>query len=206
MRFLKVIGIYFYSVALILIGLGLIIFAIIFSVKNTPIQPLDIIDFIGYIQSSASTRIIIAISGALLILISSWLAELILGRFQLEKTIAFPTTSGEVTIALSAVEDLIKRLVVFVPGIKELRPDVIASKKGIVVDLRVVLKSEAVIPDLTKQLQEITRAKIQEVLGIEEPIIIKIHVVKIIEQEGKSRKDIEKDDEPTIPFGGYGRI
>lgn len=206
MRFLKVVGIYFYSVALILIGLGLIIFSIIFTVKNTPIQPQDIIDFIGYIQNSASTRIVIAISGALLILISSWLAELILGRFQLEKTIAFPTTSGEVTIALSAVEDLIKRLTVFVPGIKELRPDVIASKKGIIVDLRVVLKSEAVIPELTKQLQEITRAKIQEVLGIEEPIIIKIHVVKIIEQEGKSRKDIEKDNAPAIPFGGYGRI
>ena len=206
MKFLKVLGIYFYSAVLILIGLGLIIFSIIFSVKSTPIQPQDIIDFIGYIQSSASARIVIGLSGAILILISSWLAELILGRFQREKTIAFPTASGEVTIALSAVEDLIKRLVVLIPGIKELRPDVIASKKGIIVDLRVVLRSEANIPELTRQLQDITRAKIQEVLGIEEQIIIKIHVVKIIEQEDKKKKNIDKDDEPAIPFSGYGRI
>jgi len=205
-KFLKVLGIYFYSAVLILIGLGLIIFSIIFTVKNTPIQPQDIIDFIGYIQNSASTRVAIGLSGALLILISSWLAELILGRFQREKTIAFPTASGEVTIALTAVEDLIKRLAILIPGIKELRPDVIASKKGIIVDLRVVLKSEANIPDLTRQLQDVTRAKIQEVLGIEEQIIIKIHVVKIIEQEEKKKKDIDKDDEPAIPFSGYGRI
>ncbi|MDP2753503.1 MAG: alkaline shock response membrane anchor protein AmaP, partial [Nitrospirota bacterium] len=185
MRFLKTLGVYFYSAALILIGLGLIIFSIIFSVKNTPIQPQDIIDFTGYIQNSASTRIAIGLSGALLILISSWLAEIILGRFQREKTIAFPTASGEVTIALTAVEGLIKRLAALIPGIKELRPDVIASKKGIIADLKVVLKSEANIPELTKQLQEITRAKIQEVLGIEEQIIIKIHVIKIMEQEEK---------------------
>ncbi len=206
MRFLKVLGIYFYSAFLTLIGLGLIIFSVIFSFKDTPIQSQSVIDFITYIQNSASTKIAIGLSGALLILISSWLAELILGRFQREKTIAFPTPSGEVTIALTAVEDLIKRLSVFVPGIKELRPDVIASKKGIIVDLRVVLKSEANIPELTERLQEITRARIQEVLGIEEQIIIKIHVVKIIEQEEKKRKDSEKDEEPTIPFGGYGRI
>lgn len=206
MRFLKVLGIYFYSAVLILIGLGLMVFSIIFSVKDTPIHPQDIIDFITYMQNSTSTKIAIGLSGALLILISSWLAELILGRFQREKTIAFPTPSGEVTIALTAVEDLIKRLTVFIPGIKELRPDVIASKKGIIVDLRVVLKSETNIPELTERLQAITRAKIQEVLGIEDQIIIKIHVVKIIEQEEKKRKDTEKDDEPTIPFSGYGRI
>lgn len=207
MRFLKVLGIYFYSAVLILIGVFLILFSILFSLKNNPIQLQDITGLITYIQNSASTKIAIGLAGALMILISSWLAELILGRFQREKTIAFPTPSGEVTIALSAVEDLIKRLIVFIPGIKELRPDVIANKKGIIVDLRVVLRSETNIPDLTERLQEITRAKIQEVLGIEEQIVIKIHVVKIIEQDEKEkkRKDFEKE-EPTIPFGGYGRV
>ncbi len=43
------------------------------------------------------------------------------------------------TIALSAIEDLIKRLAGIIPEIKELRPDVIATKKGIIVDIRVVL-------------------------------------------------------------------
>lgn len=208
MRFLKTLGIYFYSVILILIGLKLIAIAVIFSLKTNPIQPQDISNVFNYLQNSQTTRIVLGLSGFLLILISSWFAELILGRFQREKTIAFPTASGEVTIALSAVEDLIKRLAGEIPGIRELRPDVIAGKKGLVVDLRVILKSEANIPELTERLQEITRSKIQEVLGIEEQIIIKIHVLKIISLEEKDRKkrDSEKNTEPTIPFGGYGRV
>lgn len=205
MRFLKVFGIYFYSVILILIGLILITFSVVFSLKNNPIQTQEITNLITYVQNSSYARIVIGLSGVLLILISSWFAEVILGRFQREKTIAFPTSSGEVTIALSAVEDVVKRLTTYIPGIRELRPDVIATKKGIVVDLRVILKSEANIPELTERLQEITRSKIQEVLGIEEQIVIKIHVLKIVQNEEKRRKDLEKE-EPTIPFSGYTRV
>jgi uncharacterized alkaline shock family protein YloU len=157
-----------------------------------------------YVQYNTNSRIIIGLLGLLLILISFSFAQLILGRFQREKTIAFATSSGEVTIALSAVEDLIKRLTGFIPEIRELRPDVIATKKGINVDLRVILKSEANIPEMTARLQEITRAKIQEVLGIEEQINIRIHVAKIISIEEKEKKRRETE-ETNIPFGGYGR-
>lgn len=207
MKFLRVLGVYFYSAMLILIGLALIAISVAFSLKSNPVQLRNIGRAILYLQNIPSVRVIIGLSGVLLILISSWFAELILGRFQREKTIAFPTASGEVTIALSAVEDLIKRLAGLIPQIKELRPDVVASKKGISVDLRVILKSEANIPELTERLQEITRLKIQEVLGIEEQIIIRIHVLKIIPFEEKERKrnEPEKENEPTIPFGGYGR-
>jgi uncharacterized alkaline shock family protein YloU len=169
-----------------------------------PLQNID--ELLTYIMSNLNSRIITGLSGLLLIVISSFFAQLILGRFQREKTIAFTTPSGEVSIALSAVEDLIRRLTGIIPEIKELRPDVIATKKGLIVDLRVVLKSEANIPDLTSRLQEITRSKIQEVLGLEEQIIIKIHVAKIISAEEKERRkrEIEKES-PTIPFSGYTR-
>ncbi|MFA5287364.1 MAG: alkaline shock response membrane anchor protein AmaP, partial [Candidatus Omnitrophota bacterium] len=142
----------------------------------------------------------------LLILISFSFAQLILGRFQREKTIAFSTASGEVTIALSAVEDLIRRLAGIIPEIKELRPDVIATKKGIIADLRVILRREANIPELTSRLQDITRSKIQEVLGVEEQIIVKIHVAKIapMEEKDKRKKNSEKE-EPAVPFSEYGR-
>ena len=200
MRIFTVLGILFYASVIILIGLTLIVFSL------NLLQPQDINNLIVYTQNSPNSKIIVGLSGLLLILISFSFAQLILGRFQREKTIAFTTSSGEVTIALSAVEDLIRRLAGIIPEIKELRPDVIVTKKGIIVDLRVVLKSEANIPELTARLQEITRSKIQEVLGVEEQIIIKIHVIKIISMEEKERKrkEIEKE-EPTIPFSGYGR-
>jgi uncharacterized alkaline shock family protein YloU len=201
MRVFTVLGILFYTAVLVLIGIVLIIFSL------NMLQPQDIASMIGYIEYSVNSRIIIGLSGTLLILISFSFAQLILGRLQREKTIAFTTSSGEVTIALSAVEDLIKRLTGIIPEIRELRPDVIATKKGIVVDLRVILKSEANIPELTARLQEITRTKIQEALGLEEQIIIRIHVTKIVFGEDKDRKKRESEkQEPPIPFGGYGRV
>jgi len=201
MRIFTVLGILFYATVLILIGVILIIFSV------NLLQPQDINNLLVYIQYNVNSRIIVGLTGLLLIIISFSFAQLILGRFQQQRTIAFTTASGEVTIALSAVEDLIKRLVGVIPEIKELRPDVIATKKGIIVDIRVVLKSEANIPDLTSRLQEITRSKIQEILGLEEQIIIKIHVVKIISlhDTDRKRRELEKE-EPTIPFGGYGRV
>ena len=201
MRIFTVLGILFYAAIIILIGVVLIVFSL------NLLQPQDIGNLLIYSQNSPNSRIIVGLSGLLLILISFSFAQLILGRFQREKTIAFTTSSGEVTIALSAVEDLIRKLGTVMPEIKELRPDVIATKKGIIVDLRVVLRSEANIPELTARLQDITRSKIQEVLGVEEQIIIKIHVIKIIsmEEKEKKRKEIEKE-QPTIPFSGYGRV
>ena len=203
MRLFVVLGIFFYATVLILIGVALIVFSL------NLLQSQDIKNVLDYIQNSPNSRIILGLSGLLLILISFSFAQLILGRFQRERTIAFTTSSGEVTIALSAVEDLIKRLGRIIPEIKELRPDVIATKKGIMVDLRVILGSEANIPELTARLQEITRSKIQEVLGIEEQIIIRIHVAKIISAEEKERKrrEHEKEESATIPpFSGYGRV
>lgn len=202
---MRVLTVLFYAGFIIFIGLALIIFTVALSYNL--LQPQDIDNLLVYLQNNFSSRVMIGLFGLLLILISSLFAQLILGRFQLEKTIAFTTSSGEVTIALSAVEDLIRRLAGVIPEIKELRPDVIATKKGINVDLRVVLRSEANIPELTSRLQEITRSKIQEVLGLEEQIIIKIHVTKIISQEEKERKRKEAiKEEPTIPFSGYGRV
>lgn len=202
MRLFTVLGIIFYAAITIAIGIALIAFSL------NLLQPQNINDFISYIHVYPNSKIIVGLLGLLFILISFSFAQLILGRFQREKTIAFTTSSGQVTIALSAVEDLIRRISHLLPEIKELRPDVIATKKGIMVDLRVVLKSESNIPELTARLQDITRTKIQEVLGIEEEIVIKIHVAKIIsaEEKEKKRKETERLEEPTVPFSGYGRV
>jgi uncharacterized alkaline shock family protein YloU len=201
MRIFTVFGIFFYAAAIILAGIILIAFSL------NLLQPQYVSNLFDYIQNSPNSRIAIGLSGFLLILISLSFARLILGRLQREKTIAFDTSSGEVTIALSAVEDLIRRLTGVIPEIKELKPDVIATKKGIMVDLRVILRKEANIPELTSRLQEITKSKIQEVLGIEEQITVKIHVAKIItiDEKDRKRKESEKE-EPAVPFSGYGRV
>ena len=202
MKFFTVLGIIFYAAMIIVIGLALIVFAL------NLLLPADINNLLIFAQSSHNSRVVIGLSGVLLILISFSFAQIILGKFQREKTIAFTTSSGQVTISLSAVEDLIRRLAGIIPEVKELRPNVVVNKKGIIVEMRVVLRSEANIPELTSRLQDITKSKIQEVLGVDEQIIIRIHVAKIAhdEKDVRKKKDFEKEDRSTIPFGGYGRV
>jgi hypothetical protein len=202
MRLFNVLGIVFYASVLILIGIGLIVFAL------NIVPPDYLSSLFAYAQNNLNSRIAVGLSGLLLILISFSFAQLILGRFQQERTIGVPTGSGELTISISVIEDLIKHFVVILPEIQEIRPDVIAAKKRIIVNLRVVLKSEANLLEVTNRLQEITRAKIKEMLeGLDLEIVLKIHIAKIIGREEKERrrKDTDKE-EPTIPFGGYGKF
>jgi len=200
---MRTLGILFYTAVLVLIGAALIVLSFCFSLSSLLPQCLFYINnALAYIQDNAHVRVILALSGSLLILVSISLAQLIMGRFQREKTIAFKTASGEVTIALSAVEDLIKRITALMPEVKELRPDVKANKRGITVELRVVLKSEANIPGLTERLEEMTKGKMQEVLGLEEKIFVNTHIVKIVSQDEKDKKQ----QQPAIPFSGYGRV
>lgn len=207
---MRILGIIFYSSLLIFIGTVMILVAVVFSLKSTPINPDYVLQFISYLQNNITWRAVLGMSGFLIILISFFFAQLIIGRYQREKTIAFSTATGQVTISLSAVEDLIKKLSSYIPEIREMRPDVIATKKGsIIVDLRVILKSEANLPELTSRLQDIIRSKLQEVLGVEGQIIVKIHIAKIIsfDDKDRKRKDLSKDKDETIfPYGGYSRL
>ena len=86
-----------------------------------------------------------------------------------------------------------------------MKSDCIATKKGIDISTKVIFWADANIPEATEKIQGLVKAKIQEMLGIDEPIIIKIHVTKIAtrpEAKPAVKKGKEKDD-VSIPFGGF---
>lgn len=179
--------------------------AIIFCFAFDVVTPFMISDILSGIKQHSNSRIILSLVGTLIVLINYWFMQSVVGKMQREKNIAFHTPSGEVSIALGAVEDLIRRLALKAPEVKNLRPDVVVGKKGIVVNLRVDLRSETNIAELTERLQELVKNKIQDMLrGIDEPILVKIHVAKIITTEEKKKQD-DQPKEPAIPFYGYGR-
>jgi hypothetical protein len=201
MRFFHLLGVWINAAILAFIGSCFIVF----SLDLLPASQIS--SWLAYGQQDPSGRWVVGLSGILLVLVSISFAQLVTGRFQREKTIGVPTSNGELTISLSAIEDLIRHFTVILPEIKEIRPDVIVSRKRIIVNLRVVLRSETNLLDLTNRLQDVTKAKIQEVLeGLDLDIILKIHIAKIIsrEEKEKHRRDSQKE-EPTIPFAGYGK-
>lgn len=199
MRLFTICGLIFNAV--FFMAAAVIIFFFAFDI----VTPSLISNILMEIRQMPNSRLVLSLVGALIVLINYWFMQSVIGKMQREKNIAFPTPSGEVSIALAAVEDLIRRLALKVPEVKSLRPDVVVGKKGIVVNLRVDLRSETNIADLTERLQELVRSRIQDMLrGIDEPILVRIHVAKIISSEDKKKQDSEPK-EPVIPFYGYGR-
>ena len=163
----------------------------------------DLVPRILFVYSDLHMRLITGLSGLALILLSMAASQVISGKIQREKTIAFANPNGQVTITLSAVEDLIKRLANQLSEIKDTKAIVKATKKGIDIRMRIVLCSETNIPEFTAKLQDLIAGKIQEVFGIDEPINVKIHVAKIITHEDKQKKSIEKpQEEIRIPYQG----
>lgn len=203
MRFFSTIGVLFYTLVLSMLG-GLIIGFTLHLVK---------LDQVIFLLTSSYTdinlRIVVGLTGVLLIFISTSFAQLILGRFQKERTIAFSNPSGQVSVSLSAVEDLVQRLTAHLPEVKEVRPDVIVNKKGIHVDLRIVLRSEVNIPDFTLRVQEMIKGRVQDILGVEEDVNVRIHISKIISKKDEKKRDQTEPpselEQPSIPFKGYGR-
>lgn len=193
-------------------ALSILFYTIIFAFLGTlaiafAFHLIDLNDFaqqLAFFYSEPRLRLVTGLSGLIFILLSFAAAQIITGKIQREKTIAFSNPNGQVTITLSAVEDLIKRLAHQLSEIKDAKADVKATKKGIDIRMRVVLRSETNIPDFTARLQDLIAGKIQEVFGIDEPISVKIHVAKIITSDEKSKKKSDKTstEEIQIPYSG----
>ena len=86
-----------------------------------------------------------------------------------------------------------------------MKSDCIATKKGIDISTRVIFWSDANIPEATEKIQGLIRSRIQEMLGIDEPIIVKVHVTKIAarQEPRQSKKEKDKDKEDLrMPFSG----
>lgn len=194
MRFFRGLILFFYTLMFILAGA-------LFIVVAANIIPLGyIVDILGMVYTNTDIRVILGLTGGLLIFISIMVVQITVGIINKEKTIAFENPDGQVTISLSAIEDFIKRAMKQLPEVKESRPSVRAGKKGITIVNKVVLFSDINIPETTEKIQSIVKSRVQDMLGVEESVQIQVNVVKIVHKEDRS-KDQKKDDK-VPPFRG----
>lgn len=191
MRLINGLVLFFYTLIFLMIG-GL------FIVMSLDVIPKEaIFDSITMVYDTTNIRLALGITGLLFIFISIMVVNIAMGKIQREKTIAFENPDGQVTIALSAIEDFIKRAIRQLPEVKELKPNVKAGKKGIMIVNRVTLFSDINIPETTEKIQNIVKTRVQDMLGVEEPINIRVHVVKIVHKEDHSKEPKEAKDKTT---------
>jgi hypothetical protein len=198
MRLFIRLAIFFYVFVILLVGFTAML------VLAHAVDFNQYLDFLKFIYVDGNASMIAGFIIAATLIISLVFARIIYGRQREERLIHFNNPLGKVTISLSALEDLIRRLVIHTPQIKEIRPNIISSKKGLDVEIRLVLRSDTNIPDLTADLQETIKRKIQDVVGAEERVNIRVHVVKISSDSGKDLgRDADDEVVSPLPFRGY---
>lgn len=193
-----------YAITSFLVGLGMI------CIAYSPLNP-NVVMYLNFmVHESMQTRLMFGLAGVLVILLSiKWIK----GKQDLaqrQKTIAFKGANGEVTIALMALEDMIKKHLATFSELKEVRPQIVVAKKGrkkseLHVELKVVLESCYNVPELTADVQESVKAKLLNLLGIEESIYVDISIRKIISASEKKAKTLDNESIETsaVPFRDY---
>ena len=93
--------------------------------------------------------------------------------------IAFINPLGEVRITYAALEDYIKSLKDEVPEIKEVKPQVVAGRRGVEIYSRVIVERDVNLPEITSKFQDMVSRYVKDVLGIEDIASIKVYIQKI---------------------------
>jgi uncharacterized alkaline shock family protein YloU len=192
MRIFNKIIVFFYSLVFVCIGVLMVFFALHLAGRY------DLSVLISYIRNFPNLPLLVGLTGILIVLISISLANISFKKFQAEKTIGYTTNGGQIIISLGAIEDFIRKLTSQLPEVKELRSEVFVSRKRIEIETRVVLWSTSNIPEITEKIQSSIQLQVQTLLaGIEKPIIVNMHVVKIAPREFDKNK---KNKQQEIPF------
>ena len=191
---------------------AILIYTLLFSVAGAiliamAIRPESLRSAIDLIRSTSFTtnvKVGLSVTGLLLILINILIVQLSIGKLQRQKIIAFENPGGQVTLSLSAVEDYIKKITDRMTEIKEIKSTIYARKSGVEVITRAALYSGVNIPEVTEKVQAMIRSHLQEMLGLDETITVKVHVARIVERDKKSEaKGASKE---ITPSGFKGEI
>lgn len=202
MKIMVRLGVLFYMVITLFLGC----FIALFALNLIPFQ--EVTGILSVIYYDQNIRGISGIVAVLILAMNHLFARAISGNQERGKTIAFDNPAGRVTVSLTALEDLIRRVISKVPEVREARSSISAGKKGFVIKSRLVLNTEVNIPEMTARVQEIVKRKVQDTIGVEEAIVVRVDIVKIISsksviKESKKKDESEQSPEPTVPFQGY---
>lgn len=208
MNFLKRIAVLFF------VTLNMFLASIIALYVANITQIEDTFMLLNFIYTDETSRIIFAGLAGFILLINYVFYVLFTVNVHRDKTIAFDNPGGRVAVSLSALEDLVKRALQAVEGVKDTKSIISASKKGIHVRLRLSIKSDVNIPELTSNVQEMIKDRIHDTIGIDEKVDINVYVKKIIAEstyamkkssvpKSKDTKESDQQDR-SVPFHGYG--
>jgi uncharacterized alkaline shock family protein YloU len=132
------------------------------------------------------------IVGALLLVGGSYLFYILAREIRLGSAISFQNPEGEVKVLLSAIEEFLKRLEGRIDGVREMKPKLLMTKKGLEINARVTLEPNTNIPEATTRAQETLREYVEGVLGIKNIALIKVLITKIADEHEREESEVTR--------------
>ncbi len=151
----------------------------------------------GFLRVLEGKRALVGGAGLVFLALGCLLIVLTLRRFSREPSMAFQNPEGEVRVTFGAIEDFIKRLGGKLMEVREMHPQVLATREGLEIYNRIILEPNTNIPEATSRIQEMIKKYVEDVLGIKDILAIKVLVVKIAPEE--TRKGKRKEEELVAP-------
>lgn len=189
------------SIVFMVIALAAGVFAVVAALDL--VSPDSLTGLLSDISSNPQASIIVAIGGIVLALVGISAPFRLEKHLKKNKVITFQNADGGVAVSTLAIEEYIKKIAKYVPGIKSISSRVNLDRKGIAIVSSVTMSAGANIPETTELLQGEIRARVQKMLGQEEKINITIHISRILPGKGAEAEMMPENEEelPNIPFG-----
>jgi len=204
MKFLARFGILVYATVMIFIAVSIFLFIFHFITLKSVLEVTEAVYF------DQDLQIFFGLLAAVILFVNYLFFKANTSDRQRGKIIAFDNPGGRVTVSVHALEDMIRRVVSRRAEVREIRAAIKAVKRRLLVRARITLRADVNIPEITSSLQDLIKSRIQDMIGIEETVDVRIDVVKIIPISAKIKKakedeaeDISEAHEPTVPFRGY---
>jgi hypothetical protein len=131
---------------------------------------------------------LLGLAGALLMSLAVLVAWGNLASRRFERIVVLRNPLGEVMVSMSALEDLGRLVKSEVPGLKDIKLRVSASRRGLAAHARVVLQGDVDLPAVTEAVQAAIRKRLQNVVGAEQDIRPRVMVGKVLVKDPDSEE------------------
>jgi uncharacterized alkaline shock family protein YloU len=199
----------FFVLIFVTLVLFLTVFFLLFVLHY--IDPHSVLQFMVMLYIDETLRrVVVGLAGFVILANYICYYQAVKANISEKKIIAFDNPGGRVSVSLLAIEELTKRVISRFSEVREVKSRVWVSKKGLHIKMRLILRAEGSIPEVTSRVQDAVKRKIQDTIGIDEPIDVDIYVGKILPDQANEKRPPKKDDgpkvpeqQPNIPFQGY---
>ena len=131
--------------------------------------------------------------GLFFIVVGLIFSKMLVKRGREADAIIYQSEIGPMIVSVTAVEDVVKKVIKRFHMVKEAKIKTIIKGKDLEVKLRLVLWTGEGVPELLAQIQEETGARVKKILGAENRLEVICDVVKIEDHEGETPEGTLRD-------------